>query len=98
QALETSRFPEATFVLTEPVEIGSVPDDSVTISATAIGDLTLHGVTQRVEVPIEGRRVGDAVVVVGSIEIAFADYDISPPTAGIVLSVEDRAVMELSLV
>jgi polyisoprenoid-binding protein YceI len=98
QALETDRFPEGTFSLSEPIDIGEVPADGVTIAATAVGDLTLHGVTQTVEVPLEGRLVGEAVVVVGSINIAFADYDISPPTAGVVLSVEDEAVMELSLV
>ncbi len=98
QALETDMFPEGTFVLTEPIDIGEVPEDGVTITATAVGDLTLHGVTQSVEIPIEGRLVGTAVAVIGSIEIEFDDYDISRPTAGIVLSVEDRAVMELSLV
>ena len=68
------------------------------IAATAIGDLTLHGVTRRVEIPLEGQLTDGLVVVVGSLEIEFDDYDIVAPTAPIVVSVEDRGVMEFQLV
>ncbi len=98
QAIETNRFPTSTFVLAEPIPIESVPAEGETISVTAVGDLTLHGVTQRVEIPLEGQFTGGLVVVVGSLEIAFADYDITAPSAPIVVSVEDRGVMEFQLV
>lgn len=98
QAIETSRFPTSSFVLAEPIAIASVPAGGETISVTAVGDLTLHGVTQRVEIPIEGQFTGGLVIVVGSLEIVFEDYDIDPPSAPIVLSVEDRGIMEFQLV
>ena len=79
QAIETGRFPTATFTLTSPIELGSVPADGQTLTATATGDLTLHGVTRSVQVPIEARLSGDVVTVTGSIEIAFADYSIERP-------------------
>ncbi len=63
----------------------------------ATGDLTIHGVTRSVTVPIEGQLVGDTVVVVGRLEILFADYDIEKPSAGIVLSVDDLGEMEFQL-
>ena len=55
------------------------PVDGETISATATGELTLHGVTKTVEVPIEARLSGDVVTVTGSIDIVFADYAIDQP-------------------
>ena len=97
QALETEAFPQATFRLTSPIELGAEPVDGETISATATGELTLHGVTNAVEIPIEARLSGDVVTVVGSIDILFADYGIAQPTSFLVLSIEDHGTMELQL-
>ena len=97
QALETGTFGEASFLLTAPVDLGTVPGAGESFTAEATGDLTLHGVTRAVTVPISGRLVGDTVVVVGRLEIRFADYDIDKPTAGIVLSVDDVGEMEFQL-
>ena len=96
KAIETGQFPTATFKLTSPIELGAVPGDGETVSATAIGELT-HGVTRSVEVPIEATLAGDVVTVVGRIDIVFADYDIEPPTSFIVLSIEDHGIMEFQL-
>jgi len=98
QALETNRFPTASFVLAEPMRIGAVPPEGVTVEATAVGDLTLHGVTRRVSIDLQGQRTQGFVVIVGSLEIRFADFAIAPPRAASVLSVEDHGVMELQLV
>jgi len=97
QALETNDFPEATFVLTEPIVLESVPAEGETITATAVGDLTLHGVTNSVQLELQGQLVGGSVVVVGSTVILLADYDIEKPSAVSVLSVSDEATMELQL-
>ena len=97
QAIETDDFPTATFKLGSPIELGSVPADGQTLTATATGDLTLHGVTRTVQVPIEARVSGDVVTVTGSIEILFADYAIERPTSFFVLSIEDHGIMELQL-
>lgn len=98
QALETEQFPEATFTLTSPIELGSIPQESETIQAIASGDLTIHGVTQGVDFPLEAQLVGESIVVVGQLPMLLADYDIEAPSAPIVASVEDNALLELSLV
>ena len=97
QALQTDQFPEATFKLTTPIDLGSMPTDGQTISVTATGELTLHGVTRTVQVPIEARLSGAVVTVAGSIAIQFADYGIDTPSSFIVLSVEDHGTMEFQL-
>ena len=98
QAIETNTYPTSSFALTEPIPLDGVPAEGETISVTAVGDLTLHGVTRQVEIQLEGQLTDGLVVVIASIEIVFADYDIEKPRAGIVISVEDRGIMEFQLV
>ena len=98
QALETNAYPTTTFTLTQPIPIDSAPAEGETLSVTATGDLTLHGVTREVQIPMEGQLVGDRVAVVGSLEIIFADYDMDTPSAFIVLAIDDHGIMEFQLV
>lgn len=97
RGLETATFPEASFSLTEPIDLGVVPTEGETLTAAAVGDLMLHGVTRSVSIPLEAQLVGGTVLVVGSLDIALADYDIDKPTGFAVLSIEDVGTLELSL-
>lgn len=95
--LESDEFPEAKFVLSEPVTLSAVPAAGDTIKAQATGDFTLHGVTKKVTIDLEGRWDGKQVQVVGNLPIAFSDYGITAPTAPAVASVDDHGEMELQL-
>ncbi len=97
QALETDQFPTATFSLTSPIDLGAAPVDGQVIQATAAGDLTIHGTTKSVEIPVEARLSGDVVTVTGSIDILFSDYGISRPTSFAVLTIADHGTMEFQL-
>jgi polyisoprenoid-binding protein YceI len=97
RGLESDQFPEATFVLTEPIEHQKVPAVGETVRATARGDFTLHGVTKRVEIPLEGRWDGRDVQVVGQLHIVFADYGIEAPTSPVVASIDDEGEMEFQI-
>jgi polyisoprenoid-binding protein YceI len=96
-ALETGRFPTATFTLTQPVALGADAASGGDVSVTAVGEFTLHGVTKPVEVPIQARLVGDTIVLVGSFDITFSDYGVSVPRAPIVLSVADTGTVEMQI-
>ncbi|MGH9025987.1 MAG: YceI family protein [Acidimicrobiia bacterium] len=95
--LESEMFPEATFVLTRPMETDTAPKRGETVNATAIGDFTLHGVTKRVRIPVEGRWDGRSVQVVGNLPIVFADYGMDAPNIGGFVSVRDEGEMEFQL-
>jgi polyisoprenoid-binding protein YceI len=97
RGLETDTFPTATFKLTQPMDLGSVPANGQTISVTATGQLTLHGVTKTVAIPLQARLDGGTIEVVGSLEITFGAYAITPPTSFIALSVADHGTLELHL-
>ena len=96
--LQTATFPTAKFVLTQPIAIASVPAEGVKVKFDGVGDFTLHGVTKRVTIPLEGARQAGNVIVAGSLEIVLADYAIQKPTAPSVLSIEDKGSMEFQLV
>lgn len=98
QAIETAAFPEARFTLTEPIELGGLPAEGEQIDVDATGELTIHGVTRTETIPLTAERAGDVIVVFGQLgPILLADYDIDEPTAAVVLSVEDNAIMELQV-
>lgn len=97
EALETSNYPEATFMLTDPIDLGSDAANGSTVEVDAKGKLTIHGVTRSVTVPLQAKLVDGTVVVVGSVDISFADYDVEVPSSMKVLSVEDHGTVEFQL-
>ena len=80
--MQTSQFPTATFELTQPIEMSSVPANLVQIPVNATGKLTLHGVTKDVTVGLTARLNGSNLEVNGTIPVAFADYNIANPSGG----------------
>jgi polyisoprenoid-binding protein YceI len=95
--MNTARFPTATFTLTKPIDFGTLPADKVQITESATGDLTLHGVTKSVTVPLTARRNGANIEVQGSIPITFADWNIPNPSNGPVTT-EDHGSIAFLLV
>ncbi|MDH5372292.1 MAG: YceI family protein [Acidimicrobiia bacterium] len=97
QALQTGAFPVAGFSLTQTIDLGSIPEEGQPINAVAIGDLTLHGVTQNLEIALEAQLVGDKIVVIGGAAIVYGDFEISLPSAPILVGVEEHGLIEFQL-
>jgi polyisoprenoid-binding protein YceI len=95
--MNTSQFPTATFTLTSPIDIGSVPPDGQEIAVKATGDLTLHGVTKSVIFDLNAKLSGQNINVAGSTTIVFADYDIDNPSSGAAKTGDD-GLLEVLLV
>jgi len=96
EAIEATSFPTGSFVLTEPVELGENAA-SEAVSVEAAGDMTIHGVTQPVTLSLDAQLVDGTVVVVGSMNMVFADYGVEVPDGGPVVSVDDFGIVELQL-
>ncbi len=94
--LETDSFPEATFTLTDPIVFDAQPKDGETVGAGATGDLTLHGVTNSVCVPVQATLDGDTIEVLGSVDVVFADYGMEAPNFGFVTT-QDHGTIEFRL-
>lgn len=97
RGLQTDEFPEATFVLTEPIELPGDPTPGRKVRVAANGDLTLHGITRSVRFPLEARWDGQAVQVVGELPIRFAEFGITPPDVAGFVTVKDAGTIELQL-
>ena len=97
QSLDTNQFPLAVFTLVEPVELPTDVFEGERFSGSAVGDLTIKGVTNRAVFDLEAQLVGDTIVAVGSTEVVFADYGVPTPTSRAVISVEDHGIMEFQL-
>lgn len=97
RALDTSTFPIATFTLIDSIDIGAIPAEGEPVPVVATGDLEIKGVAQRIDIPLETQLVGDLIVVVGSVDITFADWSVEMPSAPGVVSVEDHGILEVQL-
>ena len=85
----------ATFVLAGPVPLPETDDSPVSIEV--LGRLTINGIARDVPLVLDAQMVDNTIVVVGSTEVTFADYDVTVPSAIIVVSAEDHGIVEFQL-
>jgi len=95
--MDTSTYPTAKFVLTQPIALGSVPANGVAVTKQATGDLTLHGTTKSVTFSVSIKKTGSTVAASGSIPVLFADYNIANPSFAGVVTTADNGALEFLL-
>lgn len=95
--MDAERFPKATFTLTNPVDLESIPADKVEITKQATGELTLKATKRTVTFDVTARRNGEKIEVNGSIPVKFSDYNIDNPSNPVVTT-EDNGKVEFLLV
>jgi polyisoprenoid-binding protein YceI len=94
--LETDTYGTATFTLTQPITLPADVPAGQQVQVTAVGDLTLHGVTRPVEIPLQAQWDGTTVDLAGGVGIVMADYAMDPPSNSVV-SVAGDGELELQL-
>ncbi len=97
QGLESDRYPTATFTLTSPIALPADAASGQTIHVSAIGDLTIHGVTKSVTIPIVAQMTGSKIELVGSITFPFSQFGMTPPSICGFVTVQSNATMEFQL-
>ncbi|MGD0018139.1 MAG: YceI family protein [Candidatus Limnocylindrales bacterium] len=97
QAINTDKFPTAMFKTIAPIDLGTLPAEGKTVTVTAQGAFTLHGVTKTVDISLQAVRQGGVIAVTGTLPIVFGDYGFQGPNSFSVLSVDDHGTMELHL-
>ena len=96
--MDAAQFPTATFTLSRPIALGSVPAVGKTFTAKATGRLTMHGKTNSVSFPVEAKRSASSIAVTGDIPVKYGAYDIDNPSFGGFVSVGDSGTVEFLLV
>ena len=95
--LESDRYPTATFVLTTPITLPAEATSGQAVNVSATGQLTIHGVTRTVTIPMQARLNGTQVEIAGSITFPFSQFGMTPPSIGGFVTVQDNATMEFDL-
>jgi polyisoprenoid-binding protein YceI len=98
RGLESDRYPTATLELAEPIKLATAPVQGQEVRGQGKGRLTVHGVTREVDLDLRGRWSGSTIQVVGQLPVKMSDYQIQVPRFGPVVSIEDSAAVEFSLV
>ena len=95
-AIETDLFPTATFVTTSDIVLPANLTAGGRASVTVAGDLTIHGVTRPVSLPVQAQHAGGRIEVVGSLSFPWAYFDIKQPNLSYV-TVEADPTLELQV-
>ena len=99
RAVMADEFPTATFVLTTPVDLPVGLADGETATVDAAGDLTVAGTTNEATFTIEALVRDDGFgVITGSATITWEDFGVTPPSAPIVVSIDDSGIIEFQLI
>lgn len=93
---EVERHPEATFALTKPADVSTVPDNGTKATITVTGDLTIKGKTHEVTTTLDALRDGDKFIVGGNIPVNRLDYDIKSPEF-LAAKIADEGTIDLRL-
>lgn len=99
-ALDSRNFPTAVFTLTEPMPLDTETLESgSTLKVDVVGDLTVKGTTNQVTFSLQATIAEAGIgLIIGSTEIVWQDFGVTPPRAPIVVSVEDRGIVEFQLI
>ena len=94
--METYRYRYATFRLTKPIDLGTVPPAGQTVRVPATGELTLRGVTQPVTFPVSAARSRSGIDVQAEVPVTFSRWRIPNPSF-VVAKVGDGGAIEVLL-
>ena len=95
-ALESTRFPTATFTATSlsglPAAFG--PQDS---TMQLGGTLELHGVKKEVTWEVKAKQEGDVISVLATVKFRYSDFNITKPNIAGFVTVEDEVTIQVQL-
>jgi polyisoprenoid-binding protein YceI len=79
--METADFPHASFRLTSPIELGSIPDVGRQITEQAVGDLTMRGVRRSITFTLLAERISaEAIDINAEIPVRFSLWHVPNPS------------------
>jgi polyisoprenoid-binding protein YceI len=95
--MATSKYPHATFHLTRPIQLGSVPPTGKILDENATGELTLRGVTNLVTFTVRAEQTSSGIDLNAEIPIRFSEWHIPNPSFAIT-KVGSSGLIEVLLV
>jgi polyisoprenoid-binding protein YceI len=97
-ALETSRFPTATFTAERVTGYdSSIPaDQRQTLQLT--GTLEIHGAQKEVTWELKITRQANVISALATLDFKFSDFGVTPPSLGGFVSVQDHGTLQAQII
>ena len=97
-ALETSRFPTATFTVESVTGYDpSIPaGQQQTLQLT--GTLDIHGVQKKVTWELKITRQANVISALATLDFKFSDFGVTPPSLGGFVSVQDHGTLQAQII
>jgi polyisoprenoid-binding protein YceI len=95
--LETDKYPQATFAAAGPIDIPQDAVDGKVVTVQAEGDMTLHGETKKVSIPLEVQRRGNQIRIVGNYDFSWSDFGMTAPSVPPFVSVTGNPKLEFDV-
>ncbi len=96
-AIETGRFPQATFTASAVTGLPDSINEGEEISFQLVGDLTVRDVTRSVTFDVTAVLAGDTLQGTANLPLKLTDFGIDPPDFANTLKVADDFSIEVSL-
>ena len=97
-ALETSAFPVATFMISGATGFDPSLPEGEQQNILLTGALDLHGVQHEVTWEVEIIREANVISALATVTIDFADFDVTPPNIAGIVSVGDELTLQVQLI
>lgn len=94
--LETDTYPTATFISTSTQGLPKTYSDGQAIRFQLIGNLTLHGKTNKEVFDVQGKVVGNTVMETATSTIYMTDFGIQPPDLADIAIAQNKVLITLT--
>jgi polyisoprenoid-binding protein YceI len=95
--MRTADFPHASFRLTSPIQLGSIPTVGRKITEQAVGDLTMRGVRRSITFTLSAERLSaNSIDINAEIPVRFSEWHVPNPSFA-VAEVGNIGILEVLL-
>lgn len=94
-ALETDTYPTATFVSVSAQGLPATYTDGQTLHFQLIGNLTMHGKTNKETFDVQGKVVGNTVTGTATSTIYMTDFGIQPPNLANIAIAQNKVLITI---
>ena len=95
--MDVSQYPTATFNLTSPIKLGSLPNPGTVTKASVTGELTIRGATKPVTFIVSIERTTSGLFALAEIPIKFSLWNIANPSIGGFVTTANHGTLEVLL-
>jgi len=95
--IQSATYPTSTFKLTKALVLPASALKGGVVDTKVTGDVTMHGTTRLLSIPVELTLASAKIQAVGSYTFAWGQFKMSPPDYAGFVTVQPQATMEFKL-